>query len=229
MSGNPNALRVVLEHGKTKVFASALDWPGWSRQGKKTPEAAIEALLAYRERFEAVLALAEGVALPEGELAIRVEADQPGDGATDFGVPGKVAESEHLPLDGEELDHQIAVLQACWAFFDQVAARVSPTLRKGPRGGGRDRDVIVEHVLEAERGYVRRNLDLKHPEMAIDDPEAIAAHRAAIVAALREHGPHRGLPGKAWPVRYTIRRMAWHVLDHAWEMEDKDRNAEDAQ
>src|SRR5438067_302187 len=26
---------------------------------------------------------------------------------------------------------------------------------------------------------------------------------------------------RGWPVRYAARRMAWHVLDHAWEMEDR--------
>jgi len=222
MADKKHALRVVLEAGKARVFASALDWPGWSRSGKKTNEAAVEALLAYRERFEAVLALADGVSLPVGDLAVQIEAEQPGDGATDFGVPGKVADSEHSPIEGAELDRQIAVLQAVWRYFDRVAATVSPGLRKGPRGGGRDRDTIIEHVLEAERGYVRRNLDLRHPTFEIGDSEAMAAHRAAIITAVRAFGPCGEVPGKAWPVRYTIRRMAWHVLDHAWEMEDKD-------
>ena len=26
---------------------------------------------------------------------------------------------------------------------------------------------------------------------------------------------------KGWPHRYAARRIAWHVLDHAWEMEDR--------
>jgi hypothetical protein len=40
--------------------------------------------------------------------------------------------------------------------------------------------------------------------------------RAALAAALRA-----GAPGGAWPARYVIRRTAWHVLDHAWEIEDR--------
>jgi hypothetical protein len=27
---------------------------------------------------------------------------------------------------------------------------------------------------------------------------------------------------RAWPLRYLIRHTAFHTLDHAWEMEDKD-------
>jgi hypothetical protein len=29
------------------------------------------------------------------------------------------------------------------------------------------------------------------------------------------------MPGDGRPPRYAIRRIAWHVLDHAWEIEDK--------
>lgn len=221
----PHHLNIVLETGKTKVFASALDWPGWSRSGKKTSEQAIESLLDYRERFAAVLATTGTVSLPDGDLQIAVVEEQAGDGQTDFGVPGQVAESEHTPISGEELERQIAVLEAGWAFFDQVAARVSAELRKGPRGGGRDRDAIIDHTLQAERGYAT-SLGMKRIELPIDDAEAIAGHRAAVVAALRELGPNTGLEGRKWPVRYVIRRMAWHVLDHAWEMEDKDLTTE---
>ena len=30
-----------------------------------------------------------------------------------------------------------------------------------------------------------------------------------------------GAPGATWPLGYAVRRFAWHVLDHAWEVEDK--------
>lgn len=26
---------------------------------------------------------------------------------------------------------------------------------------------------------------------------------------------------KGWPPRYAARRIAWHVLDHAWQIEDR--------
>ncbi len=219
-------LRIVIETGKQKAFASALDWPGWSRGGKKTSDSAIAALLDYRERFAAVLATTGVVSLPGGNLSIQVVEEQAGDGQTDFGVPGQVAESEHTPIKGKELERQIAVLEAGWTFFDQVAASLSAGLRKGPRGGGRDRDPIIDHVLQAERGYAT-SLGMKRIELPIDDAGAIVAHREEIVAALRELGPKTGLEGRKWPVRYVIRRMAWHVLDHAWEMQDKDLTGQD--
>jgi hypothetical protein len=218
-------LRIVVETGKQKAFASALDWPGWSRGGKKTSDNAIAALLDYRDRFAAVLATTGKVTLPDGALHIQVVDEQAGDGQTDFGVPGQVAASEHTPIRGEELEQQIDVVEAGWTFFDQVATSVSAELRKGPRGGGRDRDPIIDHVLQAERGYVT-SLGLKRIELRIDDAGAIAAHREAVVAALRELGPNTGLEGRKWPVRYVIRRMAWHVLDHVWEMQDKDLSGE---
>ena len=219
-------LRVVVETGNQKAFASALDWPGWSRGGRKTSDNAVAALLDYRDRFSSVLATSGVVALPDGALHIQVIEEQAGDGQTDFGVPGQVAASEHTPIEGQELENQIAVLEAGWLFFDQVSASVSAGLRKGPRGGGRDRDPIIDHVLQAERGYVR-NLGLERIELPIDDAGAIATHRQEVVAALRELGPKTILEGRKWPVRYVIRRMAWHVLDHAWEMEDKDLTGKD--
>ncbi len=219
-------LRIVVETGKQKAFASALDWPGWSRGGKKTSDNAIAALLDYRERFAAVLATTGMVSLPDGNLSIQVVEVQAGDGQTDFGVPGQVAASERTPITGKELERQIAVVEAGWSFFDQVAASVSAELRKGPRGGGRDHDAIIDHVFQAERGYVT-SLGLKRFELPLDDARVIAEHREEVVAALRELGPNTGLGGRKWPVRYVIRRMAWHVLDHAWEMQDKDLTGED--
>jgi hypothetical protein len=35
--------------------------------------------------------------------------------------------------------------------------------------------------------------------------------------------PSKGGPltEKGWPQPYAARRIAWHVLDHAWEIEDR--------
>jgi hypothetical protein len=40
----------------------------------------------------------------------------------------------------------------------------------------------------------------------------------ALVDGIPEKGP-RG--GARWSARYFVRRSAWHVLDHAWEIEDR--------
>ena len=49
----------------------------------------------------------------------------------------------------------------------------------------------------------------------------IAELRKAIVAALGERADEPPAGRKGWPHRYAARRMAWHVLDHAWEMQDR--------
>ena len=43
-----------LEVGAKRVFAGALDWPGWCRSARHE-EDALEALLAYGPRYAAVL------------------------------------------------------------------------------------------------------------------------------------------------------------------------------
>ena len=50
-------IAVAIEGTRKKVFASALEWPGWSRSGK-TPESAIENLLAYAPRYGPVVVAA---------------------------------------------------------------------------------------------------------------------------------------------------------------------------
>lgn len=148
-------LQVVLEVGKQKVFASAIDWSGWPRAGKKTSEAAIDELLAYRERYHEVLRPA-GIAaiLNPGDRVDEIDTLE-GTGVTDFGVPDAVHAIEHRSMDDEECARQLTVLRAIWKYFDDSAVKVSPELRKDPRGGGRDRDKIIDHVIQADRSYAR--------------------------------------------------------------------------
>jgi len=210
---------VFLEVGKKKVFACALDWPGWSRSGM-TEEEALEALAAYAPRY-AVVAKQAKVAFPAraGEN-LKVVERLPGSATTDFGAPGEVADADAKRATGVQAKRLTALVTASWAVLDRVAAGAPAELRKGPRGGGRDRDKMVDHVLGAETAYARK-LGVKHRQPAIDDAAAIAALRDDIVAVLR--APSDGSPPvpKGWPPRYAARRIAWHVLDHAWEMEDR--------
>ncbi len=197
-------MRVYLEVGTKKVFACAEDWPGWSRSGRNE-EAAIEALLSYADRYAPVAA---GLQVADPVITDRI----PGDGSTDFGAPGKVPPCD---VDQPLPDHWVDILTASWALLDDVAATASAELRKGPRGGGRDRDAVVQHVVSAERSYAR-SIGVKHKEPVYDDKDAVAAMRADIVEALRTD------QGQAkWPPRYFVRRAAWHGLDHAWEIQDK--------
>lgn len=184
-------------------LASALDWPGWCRRGKGE-EAALAALLGYADRYAAVA----GPDFSAGEL--RVVEKVPGTGTTDFGAPDARGSSDAEPLSPGDADRLAGLLERCWSAFDAVVEQAPAELRKGPRGGGRDRDAVVDHVREAERSY-GRTIGVRLPPGTPWEEQ-----RTALSAAFRD-----GAPGGSWPVRYAVRRFAWHVLDHAWEIEDK--------
>jgi hypothetical protein len=215
------ATTVNVERGAKRVFACALDWPGWCRSGR-TEELALEALGAYAPRY-AVVAEQAGIAPPAGERFEVVERLD-GSGATDFGVPQEVGAADRTPLNAAEAERRSRLVAAAWTVFDRVVAGAPAELRKGPRGGGRDRDKIVDHVLGAEAAYARK-LGIKHPQPGRDDAAAIAAMREDVLEVLR--APSDGVPPvpKGWPPRYAARRIAWHVLDHAWEVEDRSEPA----
>jgi hypothetical protein len=210
---------VFIESGKTRVFASALEWPGWARRAK-TEELAVEALADYLPRYTPIVRLA-GLAPPRGELVIAER--HPGLAKNaDFGALGEIAESETAPLPAKEGARLASLLEAAWSALDEVAAAAPAQLRKGPRGGGRDTEQIVEHVCGAEFIYARK-LGLPRDE-AQAGPEASAVLRARIGSALRDP-ESLVMPRNGWPLRYGARRLAWHVLDHLWEIEDKSEPA----
>jgi hypothetical protein len=218
-----DSIRVMVERGKKKrVVACAFDWSGWDRSAK-TEEDALRVLAAYRPRFAKVAALA-GLADEfgaTGELVVveRVE----GNGMTDYyGVSGRIAEPEQEQMSEAECERKIALLRASWTYFDDVASRVSAELQKGPRGGGRERDEIVRHVNGAEIYEHATKVGVRTPLEARRDPDALRAHREAFCAGIREFNARGAAAGKWWTVQFTIRRCAWHMLDHAWEMEDRD-------
>ncbi|MBI3968596.1 MAG: hypothetical protein HY329_23425 [Chloroflexi bacterium] len=214
------AIRVYLEIGTKRVFACALDWPGWCRSGK-SEEAALAALAAYVERY-APVAREAGVDFPSnaGQNLQVVERLTGSAGYTDFGAPGAIATSDADPLAAVEAERLAVLVKASWGILDRVAAAAPAALRKGPRGGGRDRDQVVDHVLGAEVAYARK-LGVKHRQPARGDLAAIGALRDDVVAALRVASAGAPLVPKGWPPRYAARRFAWHALDHAWEIEDR--------
>ena len=210
---------VYVESGRTRTFACAYDWPGWCRSGKDEASA-LAALAAYAPRYAAVArhARVPFEAHPAGTL--RVVERLAGSASTDFGVPGTIAKRDTGLLAADEGKRLACLVQAAWAVYDQILAGAPADLRKGPRGGGRDRDKMADHVRDAEGAYVRKlGLRLKAP--ARNDRRAITAFRAAIIDALRQPSNGKPLLEKGWPQRYAARRIAWHALDHAWEMEDR--------
>ena len=208
---------IYLEVGQKRVFASALDWPGWTRAGKDD-KLAMAALLAYLPRYGIVPKTAR-IDFPTA-AQFKVVERVTGNATTDFGAPGIPASSDIKALSAAEAERICALLAASWKVFDRVISKAPAELRKGPRGGGRDRDKIADHIIDAESAYTPKlGLKLRTPKR--DDAAAVAATRNAILDAIRASagGPQGG--EKRWPPRYVARRMAWHVLDHAWEIEDR--------
>jgi hypothetical protein len=186
---------VLIETGPTWTWASALEWPGWCRRGKGE-EAALEELLAYADRYKRVVP-----GFRPGKVA--VVGTEPGPKLNEWAPSVTHPSEEALPTK-----KQLEALEACWAAFDRAVAASGATLAKGPRGGGRDRDAIADHVREAERSYGRK-VGVRVPPRTPWDEQ-----RAELLAGLRR-------PEGPWLPRYAVRRIAWHVLDHAWEIEDK--------
>lgn len=216
---------VYLEVGSRRVFACSVDWPGWCRSGKDE-EQALAALADYAPRYEPVAARADAAAAfrtaatADFDIVERVQ----GNATTDFGAPGVVPKLDAAPLTAGTAERLAALVAAAWTLLDEVAAGAPAELRKGPRGGGRDRDQIVQHVVSAEASYAR-TIGVKHRAPELGDTAAIKALRADILSALRS--ARDGAATTRWPPPYAARRIAWHVLDHAWEIEDKSDGGDD--
>ena len=214
-------LRVTLELGPKgrKVVAVAPDWPGLAR-GASTEAAALDRLRSYLPRYRDVARLA-GMDATFNATTIDVVERYPGTGSTDFwGISFAFSDFDRQTISTDDLERDLVLLRACWRCFDDVRSRVSPELRKGPRGGGRDRDHIVRHTFVSERDMAKK-LDLQVPEGAMLTEEGLAAHRDTYCDAIRAYHLD-GRQARTWPLRYLIRHTAYHTLDHAWEMVDKD-------
>ena len=212
---------VYMEAGDKKVFACSIDFPGWCRSAK-TEELALEALAAYAPRYAEVAKRARAAFPAPAKAGERFEVVErvKGKGATDFGVPHEIPEADAEPLTARQAARQVELMRAAWAVLDQVSKASPAELRKGPRGGGRDRDKMLGHVLEAEAAYARQ-VGVKLPPPEVGDRKAIKALRDELAEALGRASDGSRPSGKGWPPRYAIRRIGWHVLDHAWEMQDR--------
>jgi hypothetical protein len=212
----PGTIAVSVEATAKKAFATAVDWPGWSRSGK-TEQLALAALQDYAPRYAVVAEEAE-VPFDPGDYEV-VERTE-GAGGTDFGVPSSITDLDRRPVDAAEAKRQARLVKAAWTVLARVAAGAPAELRKGPRGGGRDRDKMVGHVAESDTYYAREiGIRGKRPDPT--DSQAIEATRGEMLDILRRPSDGSALAGRTWTARYAARRIAWHALDHAWEMEDR--------
>ena len=218
---------VYLEAGAKKVFASAVDWPGWSRGGRSKEEA-LDALAAYAPRYAAaVRSVKPAFPVPDVASRVRVVEELEGNANTDFGIPYLPASSDDRPIKEAELRRLLAILDGAWEAFEQARAGARGVeLRTGPRGGGRDLERMLDHVLGAE-AYVGQ-LGARAPKRPAASAAAITAIRARgrEVLTARVHGDDIENPRNTtspWLPRHYARRSAWHLLDHAWEIEDRAR------
>ena len=222
-------VRTVLESGpKAKRFvAFALDWPGWSR-GAKDADLALETLESYRERYRPIAQIAGMAGEFEAAGPLEITEERVGTGSTDFwGISFSPSSTEHGPMSDAEFDRAVTLLRACWEFFDGVAARVSPEMRRGPRGGGRDRDRIIRHTIRNESEEFAKQVGIRIPEEAALSPAGLQQHRKDYVIAMRAYNAGEVTRKmRSWTLPFLIRHSAFHTLDHAWEMEDKDLTGE---
>ena len=212
-------LEIAEEVAAKKAFAWAIDWPGWCRSGKNA-ELAREALVAYAPRYE-VVAKAAKLDLPDVDGSeVDVVDSVGGGGGTEFGVPSAITDRDRRRVTAKEAERLAAIVEAAWTLFDKVAATSPAELRKGPRGGGRDRDKMIRHVIESDH-YYAREVGIRLPEPEATDRKAVRAERRAVLDVLSHSSDGSPLSDRKWTLRYAARRIAWHALDHAWEMEDR--------
>ena len=219
-----NSVAVYLEEGKKRTFAGAIHWPGWCRKGRNETEA-LSALLEYGRRYGDILSGTRlGFVAPKELSQLTIVERLTGNATTDFGAPGVApgADRERF-CDAATLKRFEKILQAAWHAFDRtVEAARGKTLTTGPRGGGRSLDAIVSHVVEADAGYLS-GVGSKAPKPA--EPGArLTETREAILEALKASAageiPAKGpRGGERWTARYFVRRVAWHVIAHVWEIE----------
>ena len=217
-----DTLRVILEVGKKRrVVAGAMDWPGLDRWGT-SEDAAIDKLLSYVPRYAEV---ADRAGLGDSFARagdVDVVERVPGSSSTDFwGIAHVPSQIEREVLTGPDLERRLDLLRACWAYFDDVAGRVSEELRRGPRGGGRSRSEIIRHTYGAELYPWSRKVGVRTDMDDVSTPAGLAAHRQAYLEAMRAYNAESKM-ANTWPIQFLVRRTAHHVMDHAWEMEDRD-------
>jgi hypothetical protein len=215
-------LRVVLEIGKKRrVVAGAMDWPGLDRWGTSEDDA-IEKLVSYLPRYAGVAERAGLASEYAGARDVEVVERVTGSSSTDFwGIAHVPSQIEAEVLSPALLERRLHLLQACWAEFDHGAAHASSVLSPGPRSAGRTREEIIRHVYASEPEQFSRKIEVRTPREVVLAPDGLAAHRQAYVGAIRAYSDS-AKPARTWPIQFLIRRTAHHVMDHAWEMADRD-------
>ena len=214
-------LLVILEIGKKRrVVAGATDWPGLDRWGTSEDDA-LDKLSAYVSRYGAVAERAGMGAAFAKAREVEVVERVPGSSSTDFwGIAHVPSAIERDVLSAADLERRLDLVRASWAYFDDVAAKVASELRPGSRGGGRSRAEIIRHVYGTEPDQFSRKVGVRTAFAAVLTPDGLARHRDEYLDAIRSYNAD-GKPARTWPIQFLVRRTAQHVMDHAWELEDR--------
>lgn len=214
---------VYLEVGAKRVLACSVDWPGWCRSGRDEA-AALQALLDYGPNYAAVVRSARlGFRAPTRLDELRVVERLVGNATTDFGALGVIPSADRAGATAADYARFERVIRAGWGALDAARRRATgKVLCKGPRGGGRELDAIVRHVVDADSGHltalgwkVRSSRKIAN-RAAVTRSAIIEALRGSALGEIPATGP-RG--GSRWPVRYFVRRVVWHAIAHAWEID----------
>ncbi|MGD8405382.1 MAG: hypothetical protein PVJ21_17115 [Anaerolineales bacterium] len=224
---SPKKYDVYLEIGEKRIFAGSVAWPGWCRSGRDE-ESALQALFDSGPRYAKIVKPAGlGYEAPENISSFNIVERLEGNRTTDFGAPDMPVSSDKEPVEADELERFKTLLKSYWSAFDQAIKDANgKKLRKGPRGGGRDLEKIIGHVIGADESYLKQIGWKIEDFQETDSDERLARIRDEILqgftAAARGKLPTEGpRGGKRWSPRYFVRRVAWHVIDHAWEIEDR--------
>ena len=204
-----------------------MDWPGWSRGGPDE-SAALKALLDYAPRYAKALRgsglrFRQPATIADFEVVERLK----GGAGTDEGWPQAYPAADAATMVGPEVRRSEEILGSCWRTFD---AAVTAARRNGLRADsgrrGRTLERILGHVLQGHSLYLSQIGVPFHPAPDAPPESSLRAIRPLTLKALRHvargklnsdgRGRRRG-----WSPRYFVRRAAWHVLDHAWEIEDR--------
>ena len=217
-----DGLRVILEIGKKRrVVAGAMDWPGLDRWGT-SEEDALAKLVTYLPRYADVAERAGQASAYGKQREVDVVERVPGSSSTDFwGIAHVPSEIERDVLPESDLERRLTLLEACWAYFDDVTRRIAAELLPGARGGGRTREQIIRHVHATEPEQLSRKVEVRTPREVVLTPDGLVTHRQMYLDAIRAYNAD-GKPARTWPIQFLIRRTAHHVMDHAWELEDRD-------
>jgi hypothetical protein len=218
---------IFIEEGRKKTFAGSINWPGLCRSGKHQ-DSAIDHLLEYAPRYRQVAHSAGLIInLPASTADIQIVDVVEGNATTSFGAPAIILDSDHKPTDRNDFQNWKKILSACWKTFDTVHQKaLGKELKKGPRGGGRDLNRIMSHIIDGDVAYLKKTALSYKPDPENELLDEIKKLRGMIQNTL-ERAEAEGLPekgprgGQIWPVRFFVRRVVWHTLDHLWEIEDR--------